>query len=339
MPAPTISVIVTVFNRERYIEQALESILSQTLTSLELIVVDDGSTDSTVERVLGFSDPRLRLIRHEGNLGIPAARNSGLSTAEGEFVAWLDSDDVALPTRLERQIDHLTRHPEVAMVGCCAAKVDGTGTRLRGVRVPPLDHQSIRAWLLFRSAFQQSSITGRADILKQYPYRHDFAVCEDVDMFVRIARDHEVANMPAVLVRRRIHAGQIVRGSADKMIEAQGRISAPMLQSLGIEISIDDLKRHALIGTSLGSRPDRFYLQWAEDWLHRLIAANARALLFKPEALRLAAAYFWIWACLRCSERSLGLKELLGSRISCGIMSAQGGRWLVQAAAISIYNR
>src|SRR5436190_24248466 len=104
MPAPTISVIVTAFNRERYIEQALESMLSQTLTSLELIVVDDGSTDSTVERVLSFSDPRLRLIRHERNLGIPAARNSGLCAVEGEFVAWLDSDDVALPTRLERQV-------------------------------------------------------------------------------------------------------------------------------------------------------------------------------------------------------------------------------------------
>jgi glycosyltransferase involved in cell wall biosynthesis len=339
VPAPSISVIVTVFNRERYIEQALESILSQTLTSLELIVVDDGSTDSTVERVLGFSDPRLRLIRHERNLGIPAARNSGLCAAEGEFVAWLDSDDVALPTRLEQQIDFLTRNPSVALVGCCASKVSATGARLRGVRVPPLDHQAIKAWLLFRTAFQQSSITGRTEILKQYPYRQEFPVCEDVDMFVRIAADHEVANMPAVLMRRRLHAGQIVRGSADKIIEAQGRIGAPMLQSLGIEISADDLKCHALLGTSLGSRPDRFYLQWAEEWLHRLIAANARALLFKPDALRLAAAYFWIWACLRCSERSLALKGLLGSRISCGIMSAQRGRWFVQAAAISLYNR
>jgi glycosyltransferase involved in cell wall biosynthesis len=337
--APLLSVIVTAFNRERYIEQALVSVLSQTLTSLELIVVDDGSTDSTVERIAGFSDPRLRLIRHDRNLGIPAARNSGLYAAEGKFVAWLDSDDVALPTRFERQIRYLAQHPGVAMIGCCASKISATGTRLRGTRAPPLDYQAIQAWLLFRSAFQQSSITGRADVLKQYPYKHDFPVCEDVDMFVRIARDHCVANMPAVLVRRRIHAGQTIRESRDRIIEAQGRISAPMLDKLGIACSDDDLKRHVVLATSFGSRPDRTYLEWAEDWLRQLVDANERALLFEPGAFRLAAAFFWIRTCLRSSGKSFPLGELLVSRISRGIVSTQGGCWLIQACAASMGNR
>ncbi|MBW2258128.1 MAG: glycosyltransferase family 2 protein, partial [Deltaproteobacteria bacterium] len=112
--APKVSVVIPVYNRERYIGQAIDSILSQSFRDFELIVVDDGSSDGTPAVVERCGDPRVRLVRHETNQGIPRTRNRGLLEARGEYVAWLDSDDVALPQRLRVQVDVLDRSPGIA---------------------------------------------------------------------------------------------------------------------------------------------------------------------------------------------------------------------------------
>src|SRR3954452_23289091 len=120
---PDVSVITPVFNRERLIGRAIASLTNQTLRNIEILVVDDGSTDGTAAAVARINDPRVRLLAHPENRGIPAARNSGLAEARGRYIAWLDSDDVARPKRLAVQCAFLDAKPSIALIGSAARRI------------------------------------------------------------------------------------------------------------------------------------------------------------------------------------------------------------------------
>ena len=339
--SPVVSVIVPVHNRERYVRDAVGSILGQTFRDLELIVVDDGSTDGSVRAAAAVRDPRLRLVRHPRNLGIPAARNTGLDEARGRFVAWLDSDDVARPDRLSAQVDFLARNPSVAMVGSAAGKLRGDGRRARGCRVPPLAADDIRAWLLFRSAFQQSSITGRSEVLRRFRYREEFPVCEDHDVFVRVAAEHPVANLPRVLVDRRLHGGQTVRRRQREIRERRMALAAGLLRRVGVPFGEDDLGRHVLLGCPRidPALVPADFLDWADAWMGKLRAENLRSRAFDPGSLRCATAYFWALAC-KASSRRLGwartARMLLTSPLTADLVAAERSRAWAWGAARAI---
>jgi len=123
---PKVSVVMPVFNREHYVREAIESILAQDFEDFEFIIVDDGSTDSTIEVVSGYSDPRIRLIEMPVNCGVSTARNVGLRAARSEYIAVMDSDDAALQQRLSKQIAYLEAHPEIDILACRAIKVMGS---------------------------------------------------------------------------------------------------------------------------------------------------------------------------------------------------------------------
>lgn len=331
--APTVSVIIPVHDRAAYVSDAIRSVLAQSLADLELIVVDDGSTDDTVAVVRSFADPRLRLVRHEVNRGIPAARNTGLDEARGRYIAWLDSDDIARPRRLAVQVRFLEDHPAVALVGACAGKLDARGRGRPGIRVPPLRSEDIRAWLLFRSAFQQSAVTGRAEVLKRFRYRLEYPVCEDVDLFVRMSAGHVLRNLPRILIDRRIHDGQTIRTMRAQIGEREAALLAGPLERIGLAPSRDDLRRHVALASGR-SRHGAEFLDWAEQWLLRLREANARTGRVDGEALRLATGFFWLRACLGAS-RELGaaatLRVLARSRLGWDLFRHPGRVWLGRA--------
>lgn len=337
---PVVSIIVPVYNRERYIRHAIQSLLGQTMTDFEVVVVDDGSTDGSSSTIESFADPRVKLVRHDRNLGIPSARNTGLQHARGRFIGWLDSDDLARPNRLHEQTKFLAQHPEVAMVGSCAGKVDGQGRRRRGLRVPPLAASDIRAWLLFRSAFQQSSVMGRAEVLKRNPYHEQFSVCEDTDVFIRIAEAHVVRNLPQVLVDRRVHPDQTVRLRRQEIVDRKMTLAAGLLSRIGLSFSNSDLQRHALLGQMtlpLQIVPPDFLI-WASDWMRRLREANAEARRYDPRSFNFATSYFWVLACqaARPSVTAIrAVRHLLSDKLTYDLLTApRSYAWLRGAALV-----
>lgn len=337
--APAVSVLLTVYNRERLVGEAMRSILGQSFDDFELVVVDDGSTDHSLSVARSFDDPRVCVVAQKANRGIPVTRNNALDHARGRYVAWLDSDDVARPTRIAEQLEFLEAHPEVAMVGSCAGKIDGDGQRLSGVRLVPFASEDIAAWHLFTPAFQQSSLMGRASVLQRYRYREDYPVCEDLELTARIIREHRTANIPRVLIDRRLHAEQSVETFKPEIAEMKRALLRPMLRQLGVDFTLGDIDRHIELGlikleTQL---PARDYLDWADDWLKRLVTANRQSRVYHPDALRFAAGYFWLRACRRAlrSDRSAALRRLLSSKPSRGLLGRHGRRWLAQAVAVS----
>nr|WP_314444983.1 glycosyltransferase family A protein [uncultured Sphingomonas sp.] len=299
MAVPSVSVLIIVHNRAETIGAAVRSVLDQTMADFELVVVDDGSTDRTAAVVEGFSDARLRLVRTSPNQGIPLARNRALAEARGEFIAWLDSDDLCHPQRLAAQRAYLQRHPKVDMIGSAARKITADGRLMKWGRVPFRSHEEIRALLLFRSAFQQSSIFGRAEAIKAVPYDPAFPVCEDVDMFARFTDLYCAENIPQFLIARRIHAGQTIRSNVDRIIDRQMAISGRKLARLGMAHDAEELRKHVILGGSFGNQISDALIDWGEEWFGRLLAANRRTNVYREPALRAVFDLIVVKAALR----------------------------------------
>lgn len=295
---PKVSVIVTVYNRASMAREAIGSLLAQTFQDFEIVVVDDGSTDGSADAIRAIDDPRIKLIVHERNLGIPSARNSGLDAARGEYIAWLDSDDLARPRRLELQVAYLDAHPEIAMIGASTGTISRKGRRSWIPRPRPSSHERIVSMLQFRTPMLQSSIMGRAEVLKQYPYRLEYPVCQDLDMFIRLTRDHRVANLPQVLVDRRFHENQVVRTRADKIVDRKRVLFRELLARLGIEPTSEELDRHILLGRVKKAPINREFLEWSRQWLDRIEAANRRLGVYDAKGLDYALKRVWRRACL-----------------------------------------
>ncbi len=320
------------------VAEAIRSLLAQTLDDIEVVVVDDGSSDASVAVVEAICDRRIRLVRHPRNLGIPSARNSGLEAARGKYVAWLDSDDTARPERLAIQARFLDANPEIAMVGACAAVHDGSRTR---TRLPCFSSESIAPTLLFRSAFQQSAIMGRAEIFKAHCYRLDFPVAEDLDQFLRLSRGHRLANLPQILVDRQVHAGQTVKLRIEELRLCKARLFRTELARLGIAVDDEDLDRHITLGRLKRSAPSREMIEWMEAWLIRLIAANRRSKIYDEAGMAFALARLWLLACRAArkgDDPGFAARRLMLSPISRGWLNREARHWLMQASAVDRKN-
>ena len=189
---PKVSVFMAVYNREAGLGESVDSVLAQTFSDFELLIVDDGSTDASVRVIEERDDPRIRLVRHDENQGIPKTRNHGLSLARGEYLAILDSDDIAFPRRLERQVAYLDAHPNVAAVGGWSKRVRPNG-RPTSPAVRPTRPRDIRARILFTSCFKNPTMMARTAAMREIGYRDQFVLCQDIDMWARMSAKYALA--------------------------------------------------------------------------------------------------------------------------------------------------
>lgn len=194
---PRVSVILPLYNGERYVAASIASLLSQSFGDFELLVIDDGSTDRSAEIVLSVTDPRVLLVRQQ-NSGLPSALNKALQIARGEYIARQDHDDLSLPTRLDKQVLYLEQHPETVLLGT-AAEIWIDNSPTGRFHDHPCDDIALRFELLFDNPFVHSSVMVRADAVRVaggYP----LDLIEDYSLWSKLARLGRVANLPERLV-------------------------------------------------------------------------------------------------------------------------------------------
>lgn len=199
---PKVTALVSVFNEETLIRRAVASLLGQTLRDIEVLVIDDGSTDGTGAAVARLGDDRLRLIRRGERGGQATALALGGREARGRYVANLDADDEAYPERLERQAAFLDANPDHAWVGCGEEQVDTRrGEHFRRL-YPPTD-RAIRRQAAKCIPYSHSGVMFRRSLIDEgINYDSSEPIFIDFDLFIRVAARHKVANLPEVLVRR-----------------------------------------------------------------------------------------------------------------------------------------
>lgn len=208
---PQVSVILPVRDGQRWLREAVDSVLTQTLTDLELLVIDDGSRDAT-PNILDEArarDPRVVVLRQERD-GLVAALNRGLAQARAPLIARLDADDIALPDRLARQCEDLRARTEVVLLGGWAEIIDEHGTS-RGRQMRP-DPARLRETLAKRSPFIHPTVMFRTEAARRVGgYRAAFEAGEDYDFWLRLADIGEIAILPELLIRYREHGGSVTR--------------------------------------------------------------------------------------------------------------------------------
>jgi glycosyltransferase involved in cell wall biosynthesis len=204
--SPLISVILPVYNAERYVGQAIESILGQTLGDFELIVIDDGSTDSSSDVIKRYAaqDRRIVPVSRE-NRGLVATLNEGIDLARGQWIARMDADDIALPNRFERQIAHLRQ----TGADLCGGAVRCFGNR-KAVWRFPISHEGCEVQLLFDVPFAHPTVIGRKELFATLRYDPAFETSEDYDLWQRVwAAGYRMINVPDVVLRYQVHGGQV----------------------------------------------------------------------------------------------------------------------------------
>lgn len=187
MPVPTVSVIMPAYNSEAFIGESVRSVLGQTFADLELIVIDDGSTDGTAAKLAEFRDPRLRVIHHESNRGVSAAGNTGIRAAAGTFIGCIGSDDIWLSTKLDEQITLLEREPDVGVVYGWLGLMDSKGRVSPNVEAPDLDDNPIAALASGRCLVITTGLMRMENFAKYGSMDATLRAGEDWDVFMRLA--------------------------------------------------------------------------------------------------------------------------------------------------------
>lgn len=201
-----------VYNGEDYLAEAIDSILAQTLTDFELLIVDDGSRDNSAEIIRSYQkrDSRIRFFRHEGNLGQAAAQNTGIAAAEGALLAAMDSDDISLPQRLEKQVAFLQANPEIGLVGVRQRFVDKDLNPLTSYKLPR-SHAIIVLNLFIGASLHGPTIMIRREFLTEVGgFRPEARRCQDMELFLRLLQKTQIrfANLPDELYIYRLHDSQ-----------------------------------------------------------------------------------------------------------------------------------
>lgn len=212
MNVPAITVLMPVYNAERFVAQAVESVLRQSQRDFEFIIIDDGSSDGSLEILKRFAAADARIVlRSRANTGLSVALNEGLALARGHYLARMDADDICRETRFERQFEFLERHPECVIVGSFIARMDQEGWPI-SVLTRPTSHAAIEAMLLngIGGAVIHPSAMIRANALRRIGgYRPEWEPAEDFDLYFRLAEIGELANIPEVLLDYRFNMGGV----------------------------------------------------------------------------------------------------------------------------------
>jgi glycosyltransferase involved in cell wall biosynthesis len=218
--SPTISVILPVYNAERYLRDAVASVLAQTFDDFELLAFDDGSTDRSLKILRGFEakDGRVRALSRE-NRGLVQTLNELIGLARGRYLARMDADDVCRPQRFEKQIAYLESHTECVAVGTGFLLIDPNGRPIREHSYE-LIHDEIDKIHLSGEGFSRlchpSTIMRKDAVLQIGLYREEFRLAEDLDLFLRLAEIGKLANIPDIMLEYRHHLGSVCYKYADE---------------------------------------------------------------------------------------------------------------------------
>ena len=230
---PKISVILPVFNAQTYLRASIESILSQTFTNFELIIINDGSTDQSLEIIQSYTDERINLI-NQANAGLPISLNRAITIAKGQYLARQDADDISLPSRLAEQAAYLDEHPACALLGSWANILLDNSPTNRALQHPHLNGD-IALKLLFFNCFVHSSVMIRKSALEKsglYPEEPEKFPPEDYDLWLRISKDFEVANIPKALLQYRELPSSISRTKLQIMQERAEMMSLHAIKDI-----------------------------------------------------------------------------------------------------------
>lgn len=296
MDRPKITVLMPVHNAEEHLREAIESILAQSFTAFEFLIIDDGSRDRSREIVQSVNDPRIVHVENPENRGTVHVLNQGIALAKGTYIARMDADDFSLPDRLQRQFDFMENHPEIGVSGT-AMRLIKRG-KLKNTRTQPATDEELKIQLLFSTCFFHPTVIIRTELAKAHPYPDNLVYTQDYNYWCRLAGKTRFANLPETMLHFREHEGQTSTRKADLQITNARQIRKTYLEELFGPRTPEQLNIHHQLAEN---RRD-IDLQQALQWLEKLIALNKKHKIFKETRFERETARKWWLACRKNSK-------------------------------------
>jgi glycosyltransferase involved in cell wall biosynthesis len=241
---PKVSVIMAVKDGQKYLRQAIDSVLGQTFGDFEFVIIDDGSIDGSLPIIERYADPRIRLLINRDHRGLSESLNAGLHAARGEYVARMDADDVCLPERLERQVSFLDRHPGIVVLGTGIRLIDEQGQAIQDVPLPA-DNDLIKWQLGFLNPIAHPSVMMRAAAVRLAGgYDPRLIHAQDYDLWWRLSAGNRLANLSDILMLLRQHPGQVSQANRSEQFEFGIKIIQKHLSSLLGHVIAEDVLRN-----------------------------------------------------------------------------------------------
>jgi glycosyltransferase involved in cell wall biosynthesis len=268
--SPLVSVTMPAYNAEKYIKETIESVLNQSFRDFELIIVNDASTDGTKDVVLSLNDPRIRYYENDVNSGIVATRNHCLRRSAGKYIAVLDSDDISMPDRLEKQVKFLEANTGYGLCGTFYRVIDSDGNPSVNIEVPT-SFPDIKTFLVFNTCFCHSSVMIRRELINESGFTTGYDIIEDYEMAYRLSEMTKLANLPEFLTQYRVHGKNQTISNAVKVLSLRKKLDARILNDLQIEFTERELAIHSnFINSNFDFFKTNDDLVQLETWLLKL---------------------------------------------------------------------
>lgn len=279
-----VSIIISVYNSSMFISKAIKSILNQSFETFELIIINDGSVDDTELEIKKFNDHRIVYIKFNQNRGESTARNAGISAAVGKYICMMDSDDVALPNRLELQYNFLESNLNVGCLGGAHEIIDET-TKITRIIQNPLTYSSIKAWLLKDCFLNNSTIMIRSHLIQKYDlfYNADYKKASGYDFLVRVSKLFPIRNLNDVLIKHRNYSNQISTNKEIEQIEIDDIIRKEQLKQFNIKPTKEEIDIHLKLMKEQYISDNN--LKLCEDWCNKLLESNEKTKLLNNNEL------------------------------------------------------
>ncbi len=236
---PTVTVLMSAYNSASFILEAVESILKQTWTDFEFLIINDGSTDNSVDLVRSFSDERIKLILNDKNIGLTASLNRGINIAKGKYIARMDADDIAEPNRLSSQVDFLEKHPEIGILGSPCLLFNNTPANTSSIYHVPDNDLEIRWISLLNNPFAHPTVMLRRELLTQYNLSYDeaFKTAQDYEFWTRLLNYTQGANLNFPVLKYRVGEG-ITKTKRESQLKNHDFIACRTIQNTLLDLSI-----------------------------------------------------------------------------------------------------
>jgi len=305
---PRVTVFMPVYNGEKHLKEAIDSILNQTYTDFEFLIINDGSTDSSVEIIESYTDPRIRLVHNEKNLGLTPTLNRGLEIAKGEYIVRMDADDISLPERIKKQVKFMDENPDVGLSGTWYKKFWEENKREEVVKYPT-EHDEIKAEMFFNYVMLHPTIIINKNLFQTNGLRYDetfHGLNEDHDLFVRASFTFKLGNIPEVLfLYRQIHisaTGAATREHRNKFLIPFFKKNLSYIDTAPSEEDINMclLANHPFVKISIDN------LNKFDKWLNKILEINNEKNIFDDKYFKNVLGRAWYLACW--SNTGKGLK-------------------------------
>lgn len=271
-----VTVLMSVFNGEQYLKEAIDSVLNQTYTDFDLLIINDGSTDNSLGIIQSYKDPRIKLINNDQNLGLINSLNKGIGLIHSDYIIRMDSDDICLPNRIEAQVNFMDAHPEVGASGSHYFQLKED----KHFEIDlPISSEEIKAFLIFNCPLAHPTTIIRKQVLDTYHIKYEtgYLYSEDYHFWLQLSKVSQLRNLKESLIYYRMHANQITGhpNKAKERLSTVTKIRSVSLEELSIQYTANEIHIHNLIADGLSPANESEFKQ-VEPWLQKLSNAYSK---------------------------------------------------------------